>query len=55
VEAMKKGAAQMHRYPDGGAYYLKQALARKLNVKPSQLLPANGSNEILELMGHVFL
>jgi len=52
---MKKGAAQMHRYPDGGAYYLKQALARKLNVKPSQLLPANGSNEILELMGHVFL
>lgn len=55
LEAMHENAAKMHRYPDGGAYYLKQALAEKLNIEPEQLLPTNGSNEVLELLGHVFL
>ncbi|MFC1497025.1 histidinol-phosphate transaminase [Verrucomicrobiota bacterium] len=55
VEAIRKHAAEMHRYPDGGAYYLKRKLAERLDVKPEQLLPANGSNEIIELMAHVFL
>ena len=55
VLAMKKAARTMHLYPDGDAFYLKQALARKLGVKPGQLLFGNGSNELLELIGHVFL
>jgi histidinol-phosphate aminotransferase len=45
----------MHLYPDGDVYYLKQALAKKLAIKPEQLLFGNGSNELVELMGHVFL
>jgi len=53
--AMHAHAENMHRYPDGGAFYLKRALAKKLGVGPEQLLPANGSNEVLELLGHVFL
>jgi len=55
VRAMQEQATQMHRYPDGGAYYLKRALAAKLDVEPGQILPTNGSNEALELLGHVFL
>ncbi|MCK5851260.1 MAG: aminotransferase class I/II-fold pyridoxal phosphate-dependent enzyme, partial [Kiritimatiellae bacterium] len=55
VTAMQDVASQMHRYPDGGAYYLKRALADKLGVSVSELLPVNGSNEALELLGHVFL
>jgi histidinol-phosphate aminotransferase len=55
LKAMRKIAPEMHRYPDGNAYYLKRAIAAKLNVKPEQLLPANGSNEIIELLGHSFL
>jgi histidinol-phosphate aminotransferase len=55
VKAMRQAAAHMHRYPDGGAYYLKQALARKLGVEPTQLLPGTGSNELIELLAHVFL
>ena len=55
VEAMRKHAMRMHRYPDGGAYYLKRALAAKLDVSPGQILPGTGSNELLELLGHVFL
>jgi len=55
LKAIRKIAPEMHRYPDGNAYYLKHAIAAKLNIKPEQLLPANGSNEIIELLGHSFL
>lgn len=55
IRAMKKSAAKMHLYPDGGGYYLRHALAARLNVSPDQLLLGNGSNEILEFLGHVFL
>ncbi len=55
VKAIKKAAARMHLYPDGSAYYLHRALAAKLNVKQEQVLAANGSNELLEFIGHIFL
>ncbi|MDD4872221.1 MAG: histidinol-phosphate transaminase [Kiritimatiellae bacterium] len=55
MNAMCKAVSGMHRYPDGNAYYLKKAIAAKLNIKAEQLLPANGSNEIIELLGHTFL
>ena len=55
VEAMKRSMAQMHLYPDGGCYFLRHRLARKLGVKMEEILVANGSNEVIELLGHVFL
>jgi histidinol-phosphate aminotransferase len=55
LAAMKEAAPRMHLYPDGGAYYLKQGLARRLDVSPEQLCCGNGSNELIELLGHVFL
>jgi histidinol-phosphate aminotransferase len=55
VAAMRKALAQVNLYPDGNAFYLKQKLAAKLGVTPAHLVFGNGSNEILELLGHVFL
>lgn len=55
VLAMKKAARQMHLYPDGTAFYLRQALAGKLNVSPDQIIAGCGSNELIEFLGHVFL
>lgn len=55
LQAMRKAAKRMHRYPDGGAFSLRRALAAKLGVHMDELLIGNGSNEIIELMGHVFL
>jgi len=55
VEAMKRAACLMHRYPDGSAYHLRNALAEKLKVDPAQILVGNGSNELIEFIGHVFL
>ena len=55
VEAMQRALAQSHRYPDGGAYALKAALSEHLQVAPDAILPCNGSNEAIELLGHAFL
>jgi histidinol-phosphate aminotransferase len=55
IEAMQEAICEMHRYPDGGAFYLKRKLADKLDVDPSQLLFGCGSNELIVFLGHVFL
>lgn len=55
VEAMRSAAEKMHLYPDGGAFYLRGALSEKLGVPADHLLFGNGSNEIIEFLGHVFL
>jgi histidinol-phosphate aminotransferase len=55
LKAMAAAAKEMHRYPDGGCFYLKDKLAGKLGVKPQNLLFGNGSNELIEFLGHVYL
>ena len=50
VKAMQENAEMMHIYPDGNCYYLKEALAAKLKIKPDQLLFGNGSDEILSFL-----
>ena len=44
VEAMKDAAAKMHLYPDGGSYYLRQAVAGLY-----------GCNEHAVLLAHAFM
>jgi histidinol-phosphate aminotransferase len=53
--AMQKAIAAIHLYPDGNAFYLKQKLAQRLSVAPANLIIGNGSNEIIEFIGHVLL
>jgi len=55
LAAMRKAITQVNLYPDGSAFYLKQKLAAKLGVTPGHLILGNGSNEILELLGHALL
>jgi histidinol-phosphate aminotransferase len=55
VEALRGALAGIHRYPDGGGFYLKQKLATKLGVGAEQIALGNGSNEILELVARTFL
>lgn len=55
IAAMQKSAALMHIYPDGDTYYLRQALAAKLKVPEDHLIFGHGSNELLALLGHVYL
>ena len=53
--AMQKAIAGVNLYPDGNAFYLKQKLAEKLGVEPANLILGNGSNEIIEFIGHALL
>lgn len=55
VEAASAALGQVHLYPDGGAFLLRRKLAEKLALSPGQIVVGNGSNEVLELLGHVFL
>lgn len=55
VAAMRKALAQVNLYPDGSAFYLKQKLAAKLEVTPGNLILGNGSNEVIEMLGHALL
>src|SRR5437588_12232342 len=55
LAAMRKTLPTLNLYPDGNAFYLKQKLAAKLDVTPANLVLGNGSNEIIELLGHCFL
>ncbi len=55
LEAMRTAASRMHIYPDGDSYYLREALARRFGVSRDEVFLGHGSNEILALLGHVFL
>ncbi len=55
VAAMEQAIQSLHLYPDGNAFYLKQKLAAKLGVATANLILGNGSNEIIEFIGHALM
>jgi len=55
LAALKRAARQIHLYPDGNAFYLKQKLAANLQVNPANLVLGNGSNDIIEFLGHALM
>ena len=54
-KALKNALSEVHRYPDGNAYYLKEALSKKSLLDTKQLIIGNGSNDILELAARTFV
>ena len=55
VAAIAAALGELHRYPDGNCFYLKEATARKYRVSPDNLIFGTGSNEIIELAVRTFL
>ena len=55
LEGMRKILAEIHRYPDASCYYLKEKLAKNLNVQPKQLIIGNGSHEVMTLLVRTFV
>lgn len=56
--AMEAGAESLKSvflYPEGSGLALREKLAQYHNLNPEQFILGNGSNEIIELLGHVFL
>jgi len=55
LAAMQRAVTQSHLYPDGNAFHLKRTLAEKLALEPHHLILGNGSNEIIEFLGHALI
>src|SRR5271154_3578458 len=55
IVAMQKVLANLNLYPDGNTFYLKQKLAAKLGIEPTNLILGNGSNEIIEFVSPALL
>ena len=55
LAALAETAQTLHRYPDGGAFRLRGALAQRWKVTPDQVILGNGSDELLGLLARAFL
>jgi histidinol-phosphate aminotransferase len=55
VDAIADAASAVHFYPDGNAFYLRNAVAEFHGVAPDQLIFGNGSSEVLQILGETFL
>ncbi len=55
IAAMREALERAHFYPDGGGWALRNAIAEKLDLKRENVVLGNGSNEIIEFIGHAFL
>src|SRR6184192_4086406 len=55
VRAMRAALETAHLYPDGSGFYLAKAIAAKLGLAPENIILGNGSNEVIEFLGHAFL
>jgi histidinol-phosphate aminotransferase len=55
LQAMRAALGNAHLYPDGSGFYLRKAIAAKLGVAPGNVILGNGSNEVIEFLGHAFL
>jgi histidinol-phosphate aminotransferase len=55
LAAAQASLKSAHLYPDGSCRQLRAAIAKERGVSEDCLLIGNGSNEIIELLGHAFL
>jgi histidinol-phosphate aminotransferase len=55
AEAIQAALPELARYPDGGGFELRQALAQKHNIDADRVTLGNGSNDVLDMVARVFL
>ncbi|MDG1702477.1 MAG: histidinol-phosphate transaminase [Opitutae bacterium] len=55
LRSMANALDSVHLYPDGSCTELKEVIANHLSLSSENIIVGNGSNEVIELLGHVFL
>jgi histidinol-phosphate aminotransferase len=55
IAAARAALQNAQLYPDGGGFYLREALARELGLERENIILGSGSNEVIEFLGHAFL
>lgn len=55
LEALKRNLKNINRYPDSQGFYLKKKLAAALNLKPTNIVLGNGSDELIDIVIKAFV
>ncbi|MBS4535030.1 histidinol-phosphate transaminase [Clostridium sp. D2Q-14] len=55
INKLKESIDSLAIYPDGNSTLLKEALAEKLKLKTTQILPSSGSDEMLDMIAKTFI
>jgi len=55
IKAIKDNLFKISRYPDSNGFYLKNKLAKNLNLKAANILLGNGSDEIIDIIIKTFV
>lgn len=50
IEAIRAMAAEAHRYPDGNARAIREAIGARFGLDPARIVVGNGSDELLALL-----
>src|SRR5919106_5661037 len=50
IEALQAAAHFAHRYPDGGARALREAIGARFDLDPERIVAGNGSDELIQLL-----
>jgi histidinol-phosphate aminotransferase len=54
LEAARARIGEVHLYPDGAAYRLREAIAARHGIDMGEVIQGNGSNELLDLIVRTF-
>jgi histidinol-phosphate aminotransferase len=55
MTAARAALKSVHLYPEGSGVYLREAIAAQWGLGRENIILGNGSNEVIEFVGHAFL
>ncbi len=55
IEAMQRVLSGVNRYPEGGSFYLREALSAHAGVPADCIVVGSGSNDLIDLLCRIFL
>src|ERR671938_540469 len=55
LEAMERASVELNRYPDGGAYALRKALAEHHGVRFEEIVVGSGADGVIDLLSQATL
>ena len=55
LEAMERAVGELNRYPDGGAYRLRAALAKRIDVAFEEVAVGAGADGVIDCISQAFL
>ena len=55
INAIQQAVKDLHRYPNGGSYYLSERISNYFGIKKENIILGNGSDDIIAMLARVLL